>query len=647
MSSLFLTVLSLSLVCSLAILCVLLLNKIFRKNYSRQWIYIIWAVIALRLIVPVNIGVIDLSSLLNMDVNRQEVIPDVYKAADIKNIQSGGDTAGKAGQETADTIRKPENTAKADTAAKPEAVTNKEMPAQKGFSFPKAGTMAVIWAAGVILFLFYHLAAYLYYRRKVARWSVVLQNKEAAEQFKDLCQEMGIRRKIRLVTGTQARSPVLIGFLKPCIVLPLADFTKEQYYFILKHELIHYKHHDLAYKFILLLSNSLHWFNPLVYYMVYLANNDIELYCDETLVAQNNLDYRENYSKILLQVMAGTGKGNILLSTGFSGKKKQIKNRFFQIMNARPTKKGLCFIVGMICLIVLAGNLVTRLLPVKASNIPVNEVQANTTNKEAAAPANLTHTVKSSNILVLGIEGAGGLLRADSILVASVNPDTNEIYLTSFLRDMYLEIPGYGKNKLNAAYELGGAGLVKETLEASFGVSISNTVTVNMKAFEKIIDSIGGVEVELSKVEAGYLNTTNFISNKQYRSVKEGKQKLNGNQALGYARLRKVPTLQGEREDLGRTARLRGMLTEIIEEYSKKDINELIPVLNNILSYVDTDLTLDQIMPYLTIFLQKDIKTNALSIPAEGSYTPEVQKGVSVLVPDLEANKAVLSPICN
>lgn len=646
MSNLFLTVLSLSLVCSLAILCVLLLNKIFRKNYSRQWIYIIWAVIALRLIVPVNIGIIDLSSLLNMNVNRQEVIPDVYKAADINSIQSGGNTAGEAGQETADTIRKPENTVKADNVTKPEAVTNKEMPAQKGFSFPKADTIAVIWAAGVLLFLFYHLTAYLYYRRKVARWSVALQDKEAAEQFKGLCQEMGIRRKIRLVTGTQAQSPVLIGFLKPCIVLPLVDFTKEQYYFILKHELIHYKHHDLAYKFILLLANSLHWFNPLIYYMVYLANNDIELYCDETLVAQNNLDYRENYSKILLQVMTGTGKSNILLSTGFSGKKKQIKNRFFQIMNARPTKKGLCFIVGMVCLIVLAGNLVTRLLPVKASNIPVNEVQTNTTNKEAAAPEDLAHTVKSSNILVLGIEGAGGLLRADSILVASVNPDTNEIYLTSFLRDMYLEIPGYGKNKLNAAYELGGAGLVKETLETSFGLSISNTVTVNMKAFEKIIDSIGGIEVELSKEEAGYLNTTNFISDKEYRCVKEGNQKLNGNQALGYARLRMVPTLQGERDDLGRTARLRGMLTEIIAEYSKKDINEVIPVLNNILSYVDTDLTLDQIMPYLTISLQKEIKTNTLSIPAEGSYTPEVQKGMSVLVPDLEVNKAVLAPIC-
>lgn len=646
MSSLFLTVLSLSLVCSLAILCVILLNKIFRKNYSRQWIYIIWAVIALRLIVPVNIGVIDLSGLLNMDVNRQEVIPDAGKVADRNNIQPGGDTPGKAGQDTADTIWKPENTAKADTVTKPEAVMNKEIPAQKGFSFPKADTIAVIWAAGVVLFLFYHLTAYLYYRRKVARWSVALQNKEAAEQFKGLCQEMGIRRKIRLVTGTQAQSPVLIGFLKPCIVLPPVDFTKEQYYFILKHELIHYKHHDLAYKLILLLANSLHWFNPLVYYMAYLANNDIELYCDETLVAQNNLDYRENYSKILLQVMTGTGKGNILLSTGFSGKKKQIKNRFFQIMNAKPTKKGLCFIVGMVCLIVLAGNLVSRLLPVKASNLPVNEAQTNTINKEATAPQDLAHTAKFSNILVLGIEGAGGLLRADSILVASVNPDTNEIYLTSFLRDMYLEIPGYGKNKLNAAYELGGAKLIKETLETSFGFSISNTVTVNMEAFEKIIDSIGGIDVELSKAEAKYLNTTNFISDKEYRCVKEGNQKLNGNQALGYARLRKVPTLQGERDDLGRTARLREMLTEIIAEYSKKDINEVIPVLNNILSYVNTDLTPDRIIPYLTISLQKEIKTNTLSIPAEGSYTPEVQKGMSVLVPDLEVNKAVLAPIC-
>ncbi|SHO47648.1 M56 family metallopeptidase [Anaerocolumna xylanovorans] len=646
MSSLFLTVLSLSLACSLAILCVILLNKIFRKNYSRQWIYIIWAVIALRLIVPVNIGVIDLPKILNIDINSQEVIPAADSAANTNSIQSGGDTAGKTGQPSADVVSKEENAAKPDTVTKTEVMTNKEMPAQKGLSFPKADTMAVIWIAGVILFLFYHMTAYLYYRRKVARWSIALQNKEVLERFNGLCQEIGIKRKIKLVTSTQVPSPVLIGFLRPCIVLPMADFTGEQYYFILKHELIHYKHHDLAYKFILLLANSLHWFNPLVYYMVYLANNDIELYCDETLVAQKNLDYRENYSKILLQVMTGTGKNNILLSTGFSGKKKQIKNRFFQIMNAKPTKKGLCFIVGMVCLIVLAGNLASQLLPAKASNVPVNDMQTNLINKEAASDL-LQVTAKPGNILVVGIDGIGGLDRADSILVAGVNPDTKGIYLTSFLRDMYLEIPDHGKNKLMAAYELGDAKLVKETLEANFGFTIDYTVTVNMKAFENIIDSIGGVNVELSEEEAEYLNRTNYISNKKYRTVKQGEQILNGNQALGYARIRKVPTLQGERDDLGRTARLRKMLSGIVEEYSKKDINELIPIWNNALSYVDTDLTLDQIMPYLTIVLQKEVKTNTLSIPAEGSYTPGVQDGMSVLVPDLEANKAALAQIYN
>lgn len=245
----------------------------------------------------------------------------------------------------------------------------------------------------------------------------------------------------------------------------------------------------------------------------------------------------------------------------------------------------------------------------------------------------------------IGTEDKEADARADSVLVVSVNPSGKEIYLTSFLRDMYLEVPGHGKDKLSKVYTLGGTGLIQKTIEGNFGLTIDHTVTVKMKAFEKIIDTIGGVRIELSKEEAEYLNKTNYISNKKYRNVIPGEQRLNGNQALGYARVRKVPAMNGEGDDFGRTDRLRKILSSIIGECSKKKTSELLLILNQIIPNVSTDLKLDELSRYLTAVLQENVQTKILSIPAEGAYTLGGQEGMSVLEPDLEKNKAVLKEI--
>lgn len=296
-------------------------------------------------------------------------------------------------------------------------------------------------------------------------------------------------------------------------------------------------------------------------------------------MVKNDLVFRENYSKVLLQVITGaTKKSNILLATGMGSKNRQLKNRFFQIMNGKPTKKGTCIILGVICIIAVIGNLTALFIP-KSNNKPeVVDTPVAKLSLEDGTEKNNTDSVdnktkqleKISNVLVVGIEGIGSddFYRADSILVVSVDPDKKTISLTSILRDISVQVPGNGVRKLSECYQLVGIDYVKETIENYFDIPIDHTVTVNMEGFEKIIDSIGGVEVELSKHEADYLNTTNYISKKKYRNVVEGKQRLNGNQALGYVRVRYVPTIEGEKDDMGRTARLRKLLTTIIEECS-------------------------------------------------------------------------------
>ncbi|HHV12501.1 MAG TPA: hypothetical protein GXX75_19695 [Clostridiales bacterium] len=699
MNNLFLTVFSLSVAGTLLVLCMTLLNKIFGKKYSRRWVHIIWAVIAVRLIIPVNSSMVDIpgitvpdglavinsmipfSKVDDLDRIQQDTSATAEgKAAsatdgdngnasalgtgkDNGNVSASG-TGGDNGNASAsgaggDNGNVPASGTGEDNA-NVQATTQKGMPEEGGigaemiFPFLVLDVMAAIWAAGAILFLLYHLGAYLNYRRKISRWGIPVKNAELLERLRDLCMDLGIKRPVNIVVCNQVQSPMLMGFMKPCIVLPPQDFTEEQYYFILKHELIHYKHHDLFYKLLLLGAAALHWFNPFIHYMVYLANNDMELYCDEELIARNNQLYRENYSRMLLQIITGTSSGknnHLLLSTGFGSRNRQLKNRFFRIMNAKPTKKGTCLTLAFICLIVVAGNLTACLVPSKAGNgeqagtgIQMNPLVPVSESGKDNIPDKLE---KVSSVLVVGIDGVKDedYLRADSILVVSINPDTKKICLTSFLRDMYLQVPGHGKDKLSSVYGLGGTDLMKNTLETNFGISIDHTVTVNMKAFSDIIDSIGGIEAELTKEEAKYLNRTNYISNKKYRNVTEGRQRLNGNQALGYLRVRKVPTLQGEKEDLGRASRLRSLLTSVIMECSKKDAAELTKVLMKVIPDISTDMDLGQMLIYLDAVLQGGFHTDTSTIPAEGSYTAKVQGGMSILEVDLDENEKLLKQI--
>lgn len=638
---------------AVVIMCVLLLDRIFRINYSRQWLYIIWAVIAIRIIIPVNNSIIDIPDISNSKgfavINSADTADTQIDSDSITLSTNGAD---ENIQTTPDMITAKDSGNTPEQITKGERVMESDSSNNLAFFFSILNILSAIWIIGVILFLFYHFAAYLGFRKKISRWSLRVNKDEVLEQYHGLCEELDIKRQLNISTCNQVQSPLLIGFMKPCIVLPDQDFTAEQYYFILKHELIHYKHRDLLYKLILLFAAALHWFNPFIHYMVYLANHNMELYCDEQLVADNNLVYRENYSKMLLRIITDANKNNnVLLSTGFGSKSKRLKTRFYQIMNSNPTKKGRGLIIAFICLILVVGNLIAWLMPAKSSNAEISDKQitppvSSAENKTYTEP-DLSEEV--SNVLVVGIDGRNkdDNVRADSIIVISINPGTKKISLVSFLRDMYLEIPEHGKNKLSLVYKLGGANLIESTIETNFDIPIDHTVIVNMEAFENIINSIGGIDIELSEDEAKYLNKTNYISNKQYRNVIAGKQRLNGNQALGYVRVRMVPTIQGENGDLGRTARLRSVLSAVIEENSKKELSELTKVITNVIPSVTSDLSLSQMINYMDTVLEGDLDTTTLSIPVKDSYTTKVQDGMSVMEVDLDKNIKLLNQILN
>lgn len=238
---------------------------------------------------------------------------------------------------------------------------------------------------------------------------------------------------------------------------------------------------------------------------------------------------------------------------------------------------------------------------------------------KTVAPIEADHLI---NILLVGQDRQAGQSRqrSDTMILCSYNPNTNEVSLISFLRDLYVSIPGgYSNNRLNAAYAFGGFPLLYKTLEQNFGVKIDGGVEVDFGGFTEIIDLIGGVDIYLTAKEAPYVAT----------SCKEGMNHLNGQKALNYARIRKIDS------DFGRTNRQRTLILAVFDKLKHSDTATLTSLVNKAMSMVTTDMSDSSITSLVTSFLPKvaSVKINTYAVPFDGSYKSTYVRGMAVLVP--------------
>lgn len=244
--------------------------------------------------------------------------------------------------------------------------------------------------------------------------------------------------------------------------------------------------------------------------------------------------------------------------------------------------------------------------------------------------------------------------RSDSMMIATLDIKHSKLKVTSLMRDMYVQIPGYGGNKLNAAYSFGGIKLLYKTLAENFGIQVDGYAEVNFDAFVNVIDAIGGIEVTLTESEAAGLRSTNYIKRRKYRGVKEGKQIFNGYQAMGYCRIRHgkqqadgrypgVYTASGKGDDYGRTERQRLTMQAVLKKVKTLSPEELIKLAEVVLPNIKTDVSKKKIYSYMLAVVQMGTtELNQYVIPVEGTYTGQSIGGQDCLVPDLEANKTAL-----
>ncbi len=255
------------------------------------------------------------------------------------------------------------------------------------------------------------------------------------------------------------------------------------------------------------------------------------------------------------------------------------------------------------------------------------------------------------NILLVGIDTrdtslTSGLQQGDVQIILSINKDTGSIKLTSLLRDMYVTIPGYkNMNRINVAYARGGGQLAMRTVNKNFEMNIQNYVTINFYGLASIIDAIGGIDIDLTKTEAGAINTYLRKHPPKYDNTdgsqrvtlekKDGVQHLDGVQAVMYARLRKIDN------DFGRTARQRHLLELLLEKVMQDmSLDKMMTLIETCIPYVTTNMNPSTMVELGMTVLSSDIISRAKAgeelleqhrVPMDGCYSYKDINGASVI----------------
>ena len=257
-----------------------------------------------------------------------------------------------------------------------------------------------------------------------------------------------------------------------------------------------------------------------------------------------------------------------------------------------------------------------------------------------------TSNIKS--ILLIGQDKREGesRQRSDSMILATLDKEKGTISLTSFMRDLYVAIPGYSSTRINAAYAYGGMELLDETLEENFGVKIDGNVEVDFDVFQILVDKVGGIDLELSQAEADYIcgRDQSVLYPQPLRTdwdLQAGMNHLDGEQALIHARNRSVGN-----SDYRRTERQQDVLRAAFAKIKDLDVLDIAGLVKDVLPMVSTDLSLWDMTGYAMDIMNIGADEIAsYRIPEDGAYTPQTIDGMQVLVPDLEQNREYLQQI--
>lgn len=257
------------------------------------------------------------------------------------------------------------------------------------------------------------------------------------------------------------------------------------------------------------------------------------------------------------------------------------------------------------------------------------------------------------NVALFGVDkrdDSEGRCRSDTTLLLTLDNRNKKLKLTSIMRDVWVEIPGYKSNRINTAISLGGEKLAVQTIQKAFGIKVDRYCTVDFESFKEIIDIIGGVDIDMTKEEAHHANRLAVELNAllvqmkktpyEIKSIEEytGVHHLDGVQALHYSRSRKVKTAEGVSDDYARTLRQRKVISAAIGKLKTSNLPQILKIVEKAGPYISTNLKRDEIVTLGKNSLKyMNYAIEEYRIPEDSNVKNENINGAAVLtIPDMK-----------
>lgn len=336
---------------SLAALVPLILRRLMKKRYPARMVCAVWAILALRLLIPVQ---------LTLPQAPVQVMPRTSYV-----VQSDQTAFRQAGLPVTQTPARWVTGTQAQTLSAADTGTVKTVDI--------TDILLTLWLAGVIACVLWQGIGYYRLIRSLKGKSRSVERADLHTILQEQCADLVIDREIPLRVSSAADCPMLAGFIHPTLYLPDERISRTDAVFIFRHELTHYKHGDLWLKLLLLAARCLHWFNPLVHLIARFAQEDIEAACDDAVVRGHDGAYRRAYGETILRSAIAQAQKRKALVSCFGDDKKTLMRRFEGLFDKSVKKRGVALVV-MIALLV--GSL--------GCVVAVGEKKPNQTTEERA-----------------------------------------------------------------------------------------------------------------------------------------------------------------------------------------------------------------------------------------------------------------------
>lgn len=514
----------------------LALKKWTGKQFSPTWQYVLWVGVLLVMVVPVSVKV----PALVQPLQEKQVVQTVPLPAEQTMTEQ---------PVPVDTV---------------EAPAGEILPFTEETALPPISwwdVLAVIWVLGALGSLGYRLTGYFRFGRYIRRTGKPMEL-------------AGVPKRLRVCKTSAAVSPMVMGMIRPVLILPETALTESRLPYVLRHELVHYRRGDIFWRWLAVLATSIHWFNPMVYVAAAQMQEACEISCDWCVVRSMEQAKRDDYMRVILELLAEAMAKKQILTTQMASEKKQLQRRFTMIRNQKP--------VGMkkLLLSVCVGTALLGAAWLTGCTLRETYV---TKEQKVETADEIGGLAEEGSLLFVGVDEGG---RADTIFTyemseegkATIYSIPRDTFVTENMKIPYLLVQENGDEKLI------------EAVSEITGRPVKDYVRMDLTAVEAVIDALGGVTFTVSQ-DMDYDDPYQNLS----IHLQAGEQTLSGKDAVGLLRYRK-----GYPEgDLKRIEVQQAFLMELFrQKCNPAYLKEIPAVMDAIKGHVTTNLIVEDVVKY-------------------------------------------------